>query len=75
MKKLSMKPETVKREIERIENDLSHIERGLYPNYSARIEKISDKIVWLWKYRHIDEKTMNRLCDRVIEVLGVAKYF
>lgn len=75
MKNRTMKPETVKREIERIENDLSHIERGLYPSYSARIEKISDKIVWLWKYRHIDEKTMHRLCDRVIEVNEAVKHF
>ena len=75
MKKLAMKPETAKREIERIENDLSHIERGLYPNYSARIEKISDKIVWLWKFRHIDENTMHRLCDRVIEVNEAVKHF
>lgn len=75
MKKLCMKPETVKREVERMEKDLDRIERGLRPNPLPEIQKISDKIVWLWKFRHIDENTMHRLCDRVIEVNESIKHF
>lgn len=76
MKRRTMKPETVKREVERMEKDLDLLESGRGSCQPlVVIERISDKIVWLRKFRHIDEKTMHRLCDRVIEVNEAVKHF
>ena len=76
MKCRTMKPETIKREVERMEKDLDLLESGRGSCQPlVVIERISDKIVWLWKFRHIDENTMHRLCDRVIEVNEAVKHF
>ena len=45
---------------------ISRLENGLYPTMT--IERISDKIEWCWKFRHITERQLEELCDRMVSV-------
>ena len=35
----------------------------------VKIEVVTDKIVWCWKWKKITEQQKNELCDRMVEVL------
>ena len=35
----------------------------------AKIEVVTDKIVWCWKWKKITEQQKNELCDRMVEVM------
>ena len=39
------------------------------PYHSRKIEWISNRISWCWKWRKITKEQMEELCDRVIKVL------
>lgn len=39
------------------------------PYHRYRIEWISDRISWCWKWRKITKEQMGELCDRVLKVL------
>ncbi len=39
------------------------------PYHTRKIEWISDRICWCWKWKKITEEQMEELCDRVIKVL------
>ena len=39
------------------------------PYHTRKIEWISDRICWCWKWRKITKEQMEELCDRVIKVL------
>ena len=53
----------------------SEIDKALhsYENYKPyhqhKIEWISDRISWCWKWRKITKEQMEELCDRMIKVL------
>ena len=40
------------------------------PWHDKSIEWISNRIVWCWKFRHITEKQMEELADRVCKVMN-----
>ena len=35
----------------------------------VKIEVVTDKIVWCWKWKKITEQQKNELCDRMVEVM------
>lgn len=39
------------------------------PYHTRKIEWISNRICWCWKWRKITKEQMEELCDRVIVVL------
>jgi hypothetical protein len=39
------------------------------PYHTRKIEWISDRICWCWKWKKITKEQMEELCDRVIKVL------
>lgn len=39
------------------------------PYHTRKIEWISDRICWCWKWKKITKAQMEELCDRVIKVL------
>ena len=39
------------------------------PYHTRKIEWISDRICWCWKWKKITREQMEELCDRVIKVL------
>ena len=39
------------------------------PYHPRKIEWISDRISWCWKWRKITKEQMEELCDRVIKIL------
>lgn len=39
------------------------------PYYTHKIEWISDRISWCWKWKKITKEQMEELCDRVVKVL------
>ena len=39
------------------------------PCHPRKIEWISDRISWCWKWRKITKEQMEELCDRVIKIL------
>lgn len=68
MKKIeSMKKTTIAQRIKRIENELDHMERGLYAGMTT--EYIADYVLWLYKYKHISKEEMYRLVDRITYVI------
>lgn len=46
-----------------------------YPSH--KIEWITDRICWCWKFRHITEKQKDELADRITNVIesGAAMYY
>lgn len=68
MKKIeSMKKTTIAQRIKRIENELDHMERGLYSDMTTM--QIADYIIWLYKYKHISRSEMHRLVDRTTYII------
>ena len=39
------------------------------PYHDKKIEWISNRITWCWKWRKITKEQMDELCDRVINIL------
>lgn len=39
------------------------------PYHDKKIEWISNRITWCWKWRKITKEQMEELCDRVINIL------
>lgn len=39
------------------------------PYHTRKIEWISNRICWCWKWKKITKEQMEELCDRVIKVL------
>lgn len=35
----------------------------------VKIEVVTDKIVWCWRWKKITEQQKNELCDRMVEVM------
>ena len=64
-----MSPE---KRVDWIRKQLHQIEGGGYQETS--IHRICDYIDWLWRFRKIDERTMNELTDKAIEVMPFAKF-
>lgn len=58
----------VQKKVNRIENILDRMEKGLYTGIS--IGYISDQIAWLWKFRYIDHDTLTNLTTRVTYVIN-----
>lgn len=46
---------------------VSYEEYKSYKQY--KIEWISDRICWCWKFKHITEEQMENLCNRVCNIL------
>lgn len=62
-----IKDSTIQRKIKRIDDALDRMEQGKYAD--LKLSKICDTIVWLYKFRHIDEAEMNRLTGRATDIL------
>lgn len=63
--------DTIRRKVKRIDDTLDRMEQGLYTGVS--ISTVTNEIYWLFRFRHIGCEEMNRLTDRVINVIKVYK--
>ena len=63
-----MKQDTIKKKVNKIENILDRMEKGLYTGIS--IGYVTDQIAWLWKFRHISHDEMVKLTDHAISVMN-----
>jgi len=61
--------------MKKIRNYYSEIDNAIksYEEYKSwhdrKIEWISDRICWCWKFKHITKEQMESLCDRVCNIL------
>ena len=68
---MAMKPENVKKLVQKIERELDALESGTYAPLG--IHWCCDKIGWLRKFGYIDDSTTERLVSRTIEVIEMNK--
>ena len=62
-----MKPEKVKKIVNTINDYFDRVESGKY--VSLPINYITDKIDWLWKFRHITYEQMSQLTSRATYII------
>lgn len=55
------------RDIKRINQALDAMEAGKYAG--LKISWITDRIVWLWKFKHITREQMEQLADRTTYII------
>lgn len=68
----SIKPERIESKKKFINQVVDKIRRG---NASVdEISKACDSVVWLWKWKHIDDATKDELCDKLSDAMeGIYK--
>ena len=64
---MAMKPENVKKQVQKIERELDALESGTYAPLG--IHWCCDKIGWLRKFGYINEDLTEKLVNRAIRVL------
>ena len=64
----SIKPERIESKKKYINQVVDKIRRGTAS--SEEISKACDSVVWLWKWKHIDDATKDTLCDELINAMG-----
>ena len=68
-----MKQSTVRKQVEWIKDSFNRMRYGGY--VGATVSMLTSKIEWLWKFRHIDEKTMDELTSLAIETMDSMRGF
>ena len=56
------------KKVNKIENILDRMEKGLYTGIS--IGYVTDQIAWLWKFRYINSDKLTELTTRTINVIN-----
>ena len=67
-----VKRTTITRKVKEVDDGLDRYIDGKYPTYS--IEWLTNQIEWLYRYKHIDEATKDRLCDKAMLAIEASKY-
>ena len=64
----SISPSRVETKKKFIQDVISKIRRGTAS--MNEIDRACDSVVWLWKWKHIDEETKNALCDKLTNAMS-----
>ena len=63
----SIKPEKLEFKKKYIDQVIDKIRKGTAS--IGDISKACDSVVWLWRWKHIDSETKDRLCDKLINAM------
>ncbi len=64
----SISPRRIESKKKFIQDIVAKIKRG---NASvAEIDRACESVVWLWKWKHIDDATKDMLCDKLINAMN-----
>lgn len=63
----SIKPERIESKKKFINQVIDRIHRGTATTQD--IDKACDSVVWLWKWKHIDDATKDDLCTKLTNAL------
>lgn len=64
----SMKPEKVEAKKKFVDQIVNKICKGTAS--IAEIDRACESVVWLWKWKHIDDETKNLLCDKLTNAMN-----
>lgn len=63
----SINPQRIESKKKFIQEIITKIRRGTAS--TAEIDRACESVVWLWKWKHIDDATKDELCDKLTNAM------